>query len=64
MADPGRTSSSLNSRMSYQTFFLSRWLMKPVSFLLGQRKTEKATRPVLYALADPETVNANGIFYK
>lgn len=38
--------------------------MKPISFLMGQRKTEKATRPVLYALADPETENKSDIFYK
>ncbi|PIC15033.1 hypothetical protein B9Z55_027138 [Caenorhabditis nigoni] len=48
--------------MDGQTFFLSRWLLKIVSFGMGERRTEKAVRPVLYALCDPETVEENGLF--
>ncbi|CAP21108.2 Protein CBR-DHS-24 [Caenorhabditis briggsae] len=62
VADPGRTKSNLSAQMDGQTFFLSRWLLKIVSFGMGERRTEKAVRPVLYALCDPETVEENGLF--
>ncbi|CAD6198363.1 unnamed protein product [Caenorhabditis auriculariae] len=62
VADPGRTKSNLSAQMDGQTFFLSRWLLKIVSFGMGERRTEKAVRPVLYALADPETAGESGIF--
>ncbi|EFP04944.1 CRE-DHS-24 protein [Caenorhabditis remanei] len=62
VADPGRTKSNLSAQMDGQTFFLSRWLLKIVSFGMGERRTEKAVRPVLYALCDPETVDENGLF--
>lgn len=62
VADPGRTKSNLSAQMDGQTFFLSRWLLKIVSFGMGERRTEKAVRPVLYALCDPETADENGLF--
>ncbi|KAJ1349370.1 Riboflavin biosynthesis protein RibBA [Parelaphostrongylus tenuis] len=62
VADPGRTKSNLSSQMDYQTFFLSRWLLKIVSFAMGERRVEKAVRPVLYALADPSMEKVNGVF--
>nr|CDJ84282.1 Short-chain dehydrogenase reductase SDR domain containing protein [Haemonchus contortus] len=62
VADPGRTKSNLSSQMDGQTFFLSRWLLKIVSFGMGERRTEKAVRPVLYALADPAMEGVNGVF--
>lgn len=62
VADPGRTKSNLSAQMDGQTFFLSRWLLKIVSFGMGERRTEKAVRPVLYALCDPETAEENGVF--
>ncbi|CAI5453244.1 unnamed protein product [Caenorhabditis angaria] len=62
VADPGRTKSNLSAQMDGQTFFLSRWLLKIVSFGMGERRTEKAVRPVLYALCDPETKDENGLF--
>ncbi|KHJ88092.1 hypothetical protein OESDEN_12119, partial [Oesophagostomum dentatum] len=62
IADPGRTKSNLSAQMDGQTFFLSRWLLKIVSFGMGERRVEKATRPVLFALADPEMEEANGVF--
>ncbi|CAL2047505.1 unnamed protein product [Caenorhabditis brenneri] len=62
VADPGRTKSNLSAQMDGQTFFLSRWLLKIVSFGMGERRTEKAVRPVLYALCDPDTADENGLF--
>ncbi|GMS81203.1 hypothetical protein PENTCL1PPCAC_3378 [Pristionchus entomophagus] len=62
MADPGRAKSNLSSQLDAQTFFLSRWMLKPVSFLMGERKTEKAVRPVLYAVADPSMDGKTGLF--
>uniref|UniRef100_A0A914Z6S3 Uncharacterized protein n=1 Tax=Panagrolaimus superbus TaxID=310955 RepID=A0A914Z6S3_9BILA len=62
LADPGRTSSNLSQQLDSQTFFLSRWLLKPVGFLMGQRKPEKAVKPVLFAVADPEAATLNGVF--
>ncbi|CAI2352958.1 unnamed protein product [Caenorhabditis sp. 36 PRJEB53466] len=62
VADPGRTKSNLSAQMDGQTFFLSRWLLKIVSFGMGERRTEKAVRPVLFALCDPATAQDNGIF--
>ncbi|CAB60405.3 Retinol dehydrogenase 13 [Caenorhabditis elegans] len=62
MADPGRTKSNLSAQMDGQTFFLSRWLLKIVSFGMGERRTEKAVRPVLFALCDPDTSDENGLF--
>lgn len=29
---------------------------------MGERRTEKAVRPVLYALADPEMATSTGVF--
>lgn len=29
---------------------------------MGERRVEKAVRPVVYALADPEMAETNGIF--
>ncbi|PIO63606.1 hypothetical protein TELCIR_14791 [Teladorsagia circumcincta] len=62
VADPGRTKSNLSSQMDGQTFFLSRWLLKIVSFGMGERRVEKAVRPVLFALADPAMEGVNGVF--
>ncbi|GMT11757.1 hypothetical protein PFISCL1PPCAC_3054, partial [Pristionchus fissidentatus] len=62
MADPGRAASNLSSQLDAQQFFLSRWMLKPVSFLMGERRTEKAVRPVLYAVADPLMAGRNGLF--
>ncbi|WKX89384.1 hypothetical protein Q1695_008774 [Nippostrongylus brasiliensis] len=62
VADPGRTKSNLSKQMDGQTFFLSRWLLRIVSFGMGERRVEKAVRPVLYALADPAMEGANGVF--
>ncbi|KAK5974630.1 DeHydrogenases Short chain [Trichostrongylus colubriformis] len=62
VADPGRTKSNLSSQMDGQTFFLSRWLLRIVSFGMGERRVEKAVRPVLYALADPAMERVNGVF--
>ncbi|CAI4225321.1 unnamed protein product [Auanema sp. JU1783] len=62
VADPGRTKSNLTAQMDHQTFFLSRWLLKLVSFGMGERRTEKAVRPILYALCDPEMSSTNGTF--
>ncbi|KHN86768.1 Retinol dehydrogenase 13 [Toxocara canis] len=62
VADPGRTKTSLSKKMDGQTFFLSRWLLNIVGFAMGQRRVEKAVRPVLFALADKEMEFANGVF--
>lgn len=62
VADPGRTKSNLSAQMDHQTFFLSRWLLRIVSFGMGERRVEKAVRPVLFALADPAMEGANGTF--
>ncbi|VDO85991.1 unnamed protein product [Heligmosomoides polygyrus] len=62
VADPGRTKSNLSAQMDGQTFFLSRWLLKIVSFGMGERRVEKAVRPVLYALADPAMDGVTGVF--
>lgn len=64
VTDPGRTKSNLSQKLDSQTSFISRWIMKPVSFMMGERRVEKAIRPVLFALADPATETANGIFIK
>jgi len=48
--------------MSYETFFLSRWVLKVVGFFLGRRRPEKAVKPVLYATADEKTAEMNGVF--
>ncbi|MFH4976669.1 hypothetical protein AB6A40_003378 [Gnathostoma spinigerum] len=62
MADPGRTRTNLSSKVDGQNFFLSRWLLRVVSFAMGERRVEKAVRPVLYALADPAMSSSNGVF--
>ncbi|PAV90845.1 hypothetical protein WR25_04854 [Diploscapter pachys] len=62
VADPGRTKSSLSNQLDGQQFFLSRWLLMPVSFIMGERKVEKAVRPVLYAAADPVLNEKTGLF--
>lgn len=48
--------------MPFQTFFLSRWILKFIGFFMGERKLTKAVKPVLYAAADPDAANKNGIF--
>ncbi|KAE9550805.1 hypothetical protein FO519_005977 [Halicephalobus sp. NKZ332] len=62
LTDPGRTKTSLSNKLNAQDFFLSRWLLKPISFIMGQRRPEKAVKPILYALADPEADGLNGVF--
>ena len=62
LTDPGRTRTNLSQQLNHQTFFLSRWILKPVSFFMGERKADKATKPVLYAIADPEAEGLNGVF--
>ncbi|TKR69710.1 hypothetical protein L596_021830 [Steinernema carpocapsae] len=62
VADPGRTKTTLSKQLDHNDFFLSRWLLKVVSFMMGERRPEKAVRPVLYALADPEMSKSNGDF--
>ncbi|KAK0408065.1 hypothetical protein QR680_003756 [Steinernema hermaphroditum] len=62
VADPGRTKTALSKQLDYNDFFLSRWLLGIVSFMMGVRRPDKAVRPVLYALADPEMATANGAF--
>ena len=62
LTDPGRTKTGLSNKLNAQDFFLSRWLLKPISFLMGQRRPEKAVKPILYALADPEAEGLNGVF--
>uniref|UniRef100_A0A1I7XPA3 Retinol dehydrogenase 14 n=1 Tax=Heterorhabditis bacteriophora TaxID=37862 RepID=A0A1I7XPA3_HETBA len=62
VADPGRTKSNLSAQMDHQLFFLSRWLLRVVSFGMGERRVEKAVRPVLYAVADPSMEGVSGIF--
>ncbi|PAV72457.1 hypothetical protein WR25_02644 [Diploscapter pachys] len=62
VADPGRTKSNLSNQLDGQQFFLSRWLLMPVSFIMGERKVEKAVRPVLYAAADPVLNGKTGLF--
>ncbi|KAI6185763.1 Oxidoreductase, short chain dehydrogenase/reductase family protein [Aphelenchoides besseyi] len=63
MTDPGRTRTNLNSRLSYQNFFLSRWIVKVVGFIMGERRVEKATRPIMYAAADPEVEGQSKVFF-
>lgn len=62
VADPGRTKTNLTAKTNAQLFFLSRWILRPVSFFMGERRVEKAVRPVLYALADKNMADANGVF--
>lgn len=62
MADPGRAKTNLSAQLNSQDFFLSRWLLVPVSFIMGARRTEKAVRPVLYAVADPTMTGKTGLF--
>ncbi|GMR59795.1 hypothetical protein PMAYCL1PPCAC_29990, partial [Pristionchus mayeri] len=62
MADPGRTKSNLTTNCDNERFFLSRWLLRPASFLMGYRRTEKGVRPVLYAVADPVMEGKTGVF--
>lgn len=62
LADPGRTNTNLSQQLDAQTFFLSRWILKPIGFLMGQRRPEKAVKPVLYAVADPDAEKLNGVF--
>lgn len=50
--------------MPFQSFFLSRWVLKVVGFFMGERKTIKASRPILYAIADPDAANKNGSFFE
>ncbi|KAI6237948.1 GOLD domain-containing protein [Aphelenchoides besseyi] len=63
MTDPGRTRTNLTSQLSYQNFFLSRWIVKIVGFVMGERRVEKATRPIMYAAADPEIEGQSKVFF-
>lgn len=61
MTDPGRTRSGFD-RGREERIFLSRWLLKLVGFFMGERRVEKAVRPVMYAVADPELNGKSKIF--
>uniref|UniRef100_A0A0N4Z8P0 Retinol dehydrogenase 13-like n=1 Tax=Parastrongyloides trichosuri TaxID=131310 RepID=A0A0N4Z8P0_PARTI len=63
MADPGRTKTNLASKYDGQSFFLSRWILGVVSIFMGQRRPEKGVKPILYAIADPDTEKVTGVFY-
>jgi short-subunit dehydrogenase len=61
LTDPGRTRSGFD-RGREERMFLSRWLLKLVGFFMGERRVEKAVRPVMYAAADPEMNGKTKIF--
>ncbi|KAI6189469.1 Oxidoreductase, short chain dehydrogenase/reductase family protein [Aphelenchoides bicaudatus] len=61
MTDPGRTRSGLDKGRE-EKFFLSRWLLKLVGFFMGERRPEKAVRPIMYAIADPEMNGKTKLF--
>uniref|UniRef100_A0A0K0FF79 Dehydrogenase/reductase SDR family member 12 (inferred by orthology to a human protein) n=1 Tax=Strongyloides venezuelensis TaxID=75913 RepID=A0A0K0FF79_STRVS len=62
MADPGRSKTSLAEKYDGKSFFLSRWILNGVSMFMGERRPGKAIRPILYALADCEALDMNGVF--
>lgn len=62
MADPGRCKTKLASNYEGERFFLSRWMLKPLSFLMGERRPEKGIRPILYAIGDSNLENQSGLF--
>ena len=64
MTDPGRTRTNLSKKQGHQQFFLSRWLVGLVGFVMGERRLEKATRPILYASADPEIEGKTKLFFE
>ena len=41
---------------------LNRTILFRYSFVMGERRTEKAVRPVLYAVADPDMEGKTGLF--
>jgi len=61
LTDPGRTRSALDKARE-EKFFLSRWALKLVGFLMGERRPEKAVRPIMYAVADPEMNGKTKVF--
>ncbi|CEF61007.1 Dehydrogenase/reductase SDR family member 12 [Strongyloides ratti] len=62
MADPGRCKTNLSTKYESDRFFLSRWILKPFSYILGERSPEKGVKPILCAIADPILVDVNGTF--
>jgi NAD(P)-dependent dehydrogenase (short-subunit alcohol dehydrogenase family) len=63
MADPGGSKTHLEDKRQAEMWFISRWITNFSAFVSGlRRKPEKAIRPVLYALADPEAEQKNGVF--
>lgn len=61
LTDPGRTRTSLDKARE-QRNFLSRWLLKLTGFFMGERRVEKAVRPIMYAIADPEMDDKTKVF--
>lgn len=61
MTDPGRTRTKFDKGRE-EKFFLSRWILKLTGFLMGERRVEKAVRPIMYATADPEMKGQSKVF--
>uniref|UniRef100_A0A914BUH3 Uncharacterized protein n=1 Tax=Acrobeloides nanus TaxID=290746 RepID=A0A914BUH3_9BILA len=59
VTDPGKTATNLHTKLSMNNFFLSRWIMKLYGVFLT-RMPEKAVKPVMYSLIDPETYDIKG----
>uniref|UniRef100_A0A0N5ATX2 GOLD domain-containing protein n=1 Tax=Syphacia muris TaxID=451379 RepID=A0A0N5ATX2_9BILA len=60
--DPGQTRTNLASKLDAEKFFLSRWILRPLSVIMGYQRVQKAVVPVLYALVDKKLDKKNGIF--
>lgn len=61
MTDPGRTRTKFDKAREERNF-ISRSILKLVGFLMGERRVQKAVRPIMYAVADPEMKGKTKIF--
>lgn len=62
VVDPGQTKTNLTAKLNAQKFFLSRWLLKPISYIMGEQRVEAGVVPVLYALLDKDMEKKSGVF--